>query len=75
MENKLIEQLKEILEIEDREIKLEDKFRDYKEWDSLAYLSVIAMIDEEFDVVIETADFKKLLTVGDMLEAIKNLSK
>ncbi|MEI8048949.1 MAG: acyl carrier protein [Bacteroidota bacterium] len=75
MENKLIEQLKEILEIEDREINLEDKFREYKEWDSLAYLSVIAMIDEEFDVVIETADFKKLLTVGDMLEAIKNLSK
>lgn len=75
MKDKLIEQLKEILEVEDREINLEDKFREYEEWDSLAYLSVIAMIDEEFDVVIETVDFKKLLTVDDMLQAIESRMK
>ena len=75
MKNKLIEQLKEVLEIEDREINLEDKFRDYEEWDSLGFLSVIAMIDEEFDVVIETADFKKLLTVGDLVKAIESRMK
>ena len=75
MKDKLIEQLKDILEIEDREINLEDKFREYEEWDSLAFLSVIAMIDEEFDVVIETVDFKKLLTVGDMIQAIESRMK
>ncbi len=71
MEEKFIEQLKEILEITDREISLDDKFREYKEWDSLAYLSVIALIDEEFDVVIETPEFKKLLTVGDLINEVK----
>jgi len=70
MEEKFIEQLKEILEISDREIFLDDKFREYKEWDSLAYLSVIAMIDEEFDIVIETPEFKKLLTVGDLINEV-----
>lgn len=71
MEEKLIEQLKDILEIEDREINIEDEFRSYKEWDSLAYLSVISMIDDEFNVVIETEDFRKIRTVGQLCEEIK----
>lgn len=71
MEEKFLEQLKEILEVEDRELLLTDKFREYEEWDSLAFLSVIAMIDEEYDVLIEGKDFKKLETLGDILNAIK----
>lgn len=71
MEEKFLAQLKEVLEVEDRELLLTDKFREYEEWDSLAFLSVIAMIDEEYDVLIEGKDFKKLETLGDVLEAIK----
>lgn len=71
MEEKFLAQLKEVLEVEDRELLLTDKFREYEEWDSLAFLSVIAMIDEEYDVLIEGKDFKKLETLGDILEAIK----
>lgn len=70
MEKEFIEKLKEALEIEDRELSLTDKFREYPEWDSLAFLSVIAMIDEEYDVIIEGRDFKKLETVGDIVNAI-----
>lgn len=70
MEKEFIEKLKEALEIEDRELSLTDKFREYPEWDSLAFLSVIAMIDEEYDVIIEGKDFKKLETVGDIVNAI-----
>lgn len=69
-EKEFIEKLKEALEIEDRELSLTDKFREYPEWDSLAFLSVIAMIDEEYDVIIEGKDFKKLETVGDIVNAI-----
>ena len=71
MEEKFIELLKDVLEIEDHEVKLTDKFRDYEEWDSLARLSVIAMLDEEFDVIIEDAEFKKLVTVEDLINAVK----
>ncbi|SEA15765.1 acyl carrier protein [Porphyromonadaceae bacterium KH3R12] len=64
--SEFIEKLSEVLEIEDREINPTDIFRDYDEWDSLAYLSVIAYLDEEFDIQIEEAEFKKLITVEDL---------
>ena len=41
MQKKFIELLKEALEIEDRELDINDEFRTYDEWDSLAYLSII----------------------------------
>ena len=59
------------LEIEDREISLEDTFRDYPEWDSLTQLTLIATLDENYEVEIEMADFNKLLTVGELLEEVK----
>ena len=71
MEEKFTQQLKEILEMEDQEINLNDKFRDYDNWDSLANLSVIAMLDDEFGVYIETNDFKKLTTVAELMEEVK----
>ena len=70
MEKEFLEKLKEALEIEDRELSINDKFREYPEWDSLAFLSVIAMIDEEYDVIIEGKDFRKLETVSDIINAI-----
>ena len=69
MEKEFIAKLKEILEIEDRELNLTDEFRTYDEWDSLAYLSVIALFDEEYDIQIEEAEFKKLRTVEDLYNA------
>jgi len=63
-----IEKFAEALERED-EIKMEDEFREYDEWSSLAYLSIIAFMDEEYDTQIEEADFKKLRTVQDIYNA------
>jgi acyl carrier protein len=67
---KFMDLLHEALEREN-EIKMEDKFRDYEEWDSLAYLSIIALLDEEYDVQIEEAEFKQLKTVQDIYDAVK----
>lgn len=63
-----IEKFAEALERED-EIKMEDEFREYDEWSSLAYLSIIAFMDDEYDTQIEEADFKKLRTVQDIYNA------
>lgn len=68
---KFIERFAEAIERED-EIKMEDEFRSYPEWSSIAYLSVIAMMDEEYDVQIEEADFKNLLTVRAVYDACIN---
>jgi acyl carrier protein len=69
MEEKFIEKLREVLEIEDHEINMSDEFRTYDEWDSLAYLSLIAMLDEEYDIQMEEAEFKKLRTIEDLYKA------
>ena len=50
-------------------INMEDEFRNYDEWSSLAYLSIIAMMDEEYDTQIEESDFKKLRTVQALYDA------
>ncbi len=72
METKFIDLLKEILEIEDRDLNLSDEFRHYSEWDSLGYLELIAMMDEEFGVSIENDDFGKLITLEDLINEVKN---
>ena len=72
MEKEFFAKLKEILEIEDRELNLSDEFRTYEEWNSLAYLSIIALFDEEYDIQIEGVEFKKLRTVGDLIAAAQN---
>ena len=63
-----IEKFAEAIERED-EIKAEDEFRNYEEWSSLVYLSVIVMMDDDFDVQMEQAEFKKLRTVQDLYNA------
>ena len=66
--DKFIELFAEAIEREDV-IKMEDEFREYDEWSSLAYLSVIAMMDEEYGVQVEESDFQKLCTVKDLYDA------
>jgi acyl carrier protein len=75
MKEKFINDLKDTLEIQNREILMNDKFRDYKEWDSLAQLSLIAMLDDEYGVAIENEKFMKLITVEDLMNEVMNHSK
>ena len=70
MENNFITFFADILEMDANDIKLQDKFREYEKWDSLVYLSVIVMMDEEFGVQIETNDFNKLVSVEDLIRAV-----
>lgn len=61
------------LEMEDVEtLSTETVFRELEEWSSLAYLSIIAMIDEDYDTQIENAEFKQLKTIGDIINYIEN---
>lgn len=65
-----LELMQDTLDLE-TELTLDVKFRELDEWDSLAYLSTIAMIDDEYDVVINSNDFKTLETLGDIAKAIE----
>lgn len=47
-------------------------FKELKEWSSLAALSVIAMVDEEYDVTLKGDDMKNAVTLEDLFNAIKS---
>lgn len=46
-------------------------FHDLDEWSSLIGLSVIAMVDEEFDVALKGDDVKNAATVEDLYNNVK----
>lgn len=52
------------------EIKAETIFHDLDEWSSLIGLSVIAMVDEEFDVALKGDDVKNSVTVEDLYNRV-----
>ena len=62
----------ECLEKPSEEINGSDEFRNYGEWDSLAYLSVIAAIDERYDYVVPLEDFRSCRTVASLAEYLEN---
>ena len=70
MEAEFLEMITEVLESEDREIQLAAAFRDYDEWDTLARLTLIAEIDDKYNIVIEEEAFKNAITLGDLLNEI-----
>ncbi len=49
----------------------ETKFRDLDEWSSIIGLSIIAMVDEEFEVALKADDMKKAATIGELYEIVK----
>ena len=71
MESKFLQEFKTALEI-DREVKMEDVFRDYAEWDSLSHMSLIAMLDSEFGLQIENTAFEKMKTVADIFKYVQS---
>lgn len=48
----------------------ETRFREIEEWSSLVALSVIAMVDEEYDVTLKGDDIKNSETIADIYNAV-----
>jgi len=50
----------------------ETKFREVDEWSSLIALSIIAMVDEEYDVTLKGDDIKNATTIEDLFNTVKS---
>ena len=50
----------------------ETKFRDLDEWSSLIALSIIAMVDEEYEVTLKGDDIKNAQTVQDIFNTVQS---
>lgn len=59
--------LEETLDTDEGALKPETVLDDLESWDSLAMLSLIAMLDEEFGKTITGKELKALNTVADIL--------
>jgi acyl carrier protein len=53
------------------EFRADTKFRELAEWSSLTALSIIAMADAEYGVVIKGDDIRKSVTIEDVFNAVK----
>ena len=49
----------------------ETKFKQLDEWSSLAALSIIAMIDDEYDVIIKGNDIMCSETIQDLFNIVE----
>ena len=54
------------------EIKADTRFRDLDEWSSLVGLSVIAMVDEECEVLLKGEDMRQANTPAELFEIVKS---
>ena len=70
--NEFIEHFAEQFEETDAaEFKADTKFHDLDEWSSLTALSIIAMVDEEYDVTLKGADVENATTIEDLFNTVK----
>ena len=60
------------LGIEKEEIKLDSRLAEDLGADSLDAVELIMALEEEFDIEIPDADAEKVVTVGDVVEYIKD---
>ena len=50
----------------------ETVFKELEEWSSLIALSVIAMVDEEYDVTLKGDDIRNSTTIEDLFNNVKS---
>lgn len=48
------------------------EFKTLEEWSSLTALSIIAMVDEEYDVTLKGDDMRNAVTIEDLYNLVKN---
>ncbi len=67
MKDLFLKRFTDAIEREDG-IKMEDEFRNYEEWDSLALLSLVSILDEEYGINISHNELEKMKTIKDIYD-------
>ena len=63
--------LEEMLELDEGRLTPQTKLADLEEWDSIAVISFIALVDDHFDKIIKGSQIKKFQTVSDALAVME----
>ena len=59
-------------ETPEKEFKAETVFKDLDEWGSLTALSIISMVDEEYDKRITGADLRSVSTIEELYNLVES---
>lgn len=71
-----IQNFSELFEDTDTSVfNVETRFKDIDEWSSIIALSVIAMIDEEYEVIINGDDIRKANTISELFNTVASKKK
>ena len=63
----LIEQLEDMLMLESGELELDKALEGYEDWDSMGYLTLIAMFDSKLNKKLDIATIKEFKTPNDII--------
>lgn len=69
-QKKKLAMLEDMMELDEGSLTPETVLADIEEWDSLAKLSLIVLMDEECGKTVTGADVRAFNTVGDILAAM-----
>lgn len=74
MKDQLINIVKEALDLEDVTVTLNDHFESFDSWDSLGRLSLIALIDEHYNIQLSDNEFNSFKTINDLYKALQDIT-
>ena len=63
----LIEQLEDMLMLESGELDIDKELVDYEDWDSMGYLTLIAMFDTKLNKKLSVGTIKEFKTANDII--------
>ncbi len=59
--------IEEALDVEENSLQPEIVLKEIEEWDSMSALSLIVMLDDEFEKTVTGAEVRAMVTVNDIL--------
>lgn len=69
--NEFIAKIADLFEDTDKsEIKANTKFKELEEWSSIMALNVIAMVDDEYDILLRGDDIRNACTIEDLFNIV-----
>lgn len=66
--NEKLEIIADILEVDVEDVKEDMLLEDFETWDSVAVLSVIAMMDEKFGKYPHASEIRQYIKVSDLMD-------
>lgn len=68
--SEFLKALENIMELDDNTLKGNERLIDMRQWDSIAFLSVIAMLDETFGIIIQGDKLEQITNVADLVALV-----